>query len=63
MGSVISDQGFLIADLILEKPIINIPHLIATLSCIPGLIEHGIFDNYATKIIVGRADSRVSFLL
>ena len=63
MGSVISDQGFIIADLVLSEPIKDVPGFDATLSSIPGLIEHGIFGFYATKVIVGKSSGDVSFLL
>jgi ribose 5-phosphate isomerase len=62
MGGVISDQGFLIADAELPCPLHDVPSTISRLSSIPGIIEHGIFDRRATKIIVGKHDGTVSYV-
>jgi len=58
IGPVISDNGNAIGDITFTKE--YIPHeMEKSLNAIPGIIENGIFSNYATKLIVGNFDGSV----
>ena len=51
----VTDEGNYILDCnfgLIDKP----AELAAHLEKIPGIVEHGLFINYATKVIVGRGD-------
>lgn len=52
MGPTFSDQGFILADAELVKPIDDVHNLADMLSRMPGVIEHGIFCDMASHVII-----------
>lgn len=77
IGPVISDQGHILLDLHLHSQIpltassddslkidyFNDPeHLAASLDSIPGIIEHGLFINMASLIILGNNDGTTRYI-
>lgn len=58
MGPVITDEGHYIVDCYCET--INCPNNLASeLNDIPGVVENGLFVNYADEVILGNAKGRV----
>lgn len=55
IGPVISDEGFIIMDAVPKEGMLisDIESLVVYFNSIPGLIEHGIFMNMATSLIIG----------
>ena len=57
-GPVVTDQGFWIIDAhfkIIEDP----PRLAQTVRMLPGVLDHGLFVEMATDVLVGQADGTV----
>lgn len=65
IGPVISDQGHILMDLHLNSKIesfSDLENLAASLDSIPGIIEHGLFINMASLIILGNSDGTTKFI-
>ncbi len=54
-GPVVTDQGFWIVDAIFEG-IDNPDDLNVTLALMPGVLDHGLFIDLATDVLIGSAD-------
>lgn len=57
-GPLVTDEGHHILDLHLKR-IGDPPALAAALSALPGVVEHGLFIDLASTVVLGRADGSV----
>jgi ribose 5-phosphate isomerase A len=58
-GPVVTDQGFWILDARFPEGITAPADLNRTLGVRPGVLDHGLFLNLATDVLVGRPDGTV----
>ena len=60
-GPVVSDQGMWIVDAMFDG-ISNPEHVNRVLLMTPGVVDHGLFLDMATMVLVGRSDGHVQVL-
>jgi len=58
-GPAVTDQGFWIMDAHFPNGIDDPEALNRTLNARPGVLDHGLFLNVATDVIVGHADGEI----
>jgi len=58
-GPVVSDQGYLILDVLFSDGIKNPKETEMTINNIPGVLENGLFVDLTDKVLVGKIEDNI----
>lgn len=61
-GPILTDQGFWVWDVTFENGIADPAELDRAIRMIPGVLDHGLFIDMATDVLIGKADGSVEHL-